>query len=480
MTTSGQATQLVVVSTFYQCVCVAAAVDSGAIPNAGERILVVADGAIAPELTDPFSARADFAPLAARFDRVIDLGELVYPLRPVQFAPRANDRALWNTVLRRLWQLGDGPVEIYMDALVNSPSVALARIFHDAPLHLHADGLMVYSPSRRAQDVSVGQRIRTLVHLDMVPGVRPQMLREWAPEYRHLDPAALRGVFEEVAQAGASHESGASGAAATSPAAFPGEGTSPGEAGPCGLVLGQYLTRLGLISDAEDLHLHTEMLETVAAAGLRHVIVKPHPAAPPTVAQGLDAVAERLGLTLEIDTSGRLAEIVFLNRRPQLVVSCFSTALVTARQVFGLDAVAVGTKKMQPRLAPYQNSNRLPLVLADACYATGAPSSAHDLQDLVDAVAYCMQPQILDELREPVTAWLAECVRVADPRLTRYFKRRRLGALGLPGGLPQRNRSLARRAASALLPTRVKDRARALIGTLATDRASREPTEIRP
>ena len=51
---------------------------------------------------------------------------------------------------------------------------------------------------------------------------------------------------------------------------------------------------------------------------------------------------------------------------PRWSCSCFSTALFTARQLFDLPVASAGTELVLERLAPYQNSNRIPATLVDA------------------------------------------------------------------------------------------------------------------
>ena len=62
-----------------------------------------------------------------------------------------------------------------------------------------------------------------------------------------------------------------------------------------------------------------------------------------------------------------LAEVLFYQRlRPALVVGCFSTALLTASALYGLPVARIGTELLLERLAPYQNSNRVPVTIVDA------------------------------------------------------------------------------------------------------------------
>jgi len=149
--------------------------------------------------------------------------------------------------------------------------------------------------------------------------------------------------------------------------------------------------------------------------------------------------------------------------QPDLVVSCFSTALMTAKYLFGIEAAAVGTEILLERLTPYQNSNRIPVTIIDALLGRGyaapaeagavkAPGSetgagqdpaantseagaapAAPLQQLVEAVSYCMQPDTLALARPAAQAFLAGAQDSGDMR---YFKRRRLTKLELPGALP--------------------------------------------
>ncbi|MBT2894909.1 hypothetical protein HET63_31610, partial [Streptomyces sp. McG2] len=64
------------------------------------------------------------------------------------------------------------------------------------------------------------------------------------------------------------------------------------------------------------------------------------------------------------------------------------------------------------------------------------PRTAPDtLAPLVRTVGYCMQAKLNPGLRPDAEAWLRERL---DPTTQHYFKRRRLTALALPGGVPER------------------------------------------
>ncbi len=56
-----------------------------------------------------------------------------------------------------------------------------------------------------------------------------------------------------------------------------------------------------------------------------------------------------------------------------------------------------------------------------------------DLGELVRAVGFAMQPKIYPALRPEVERYLAAHL---NRGILRYFKRKRLTSLGLPGGVP--------------------------------------------
>ncbi len=420
--------QLVVASTFFQCLSLVAAVDAGALPDADERILVLADGSQAPELTVPLAEQAGFDVVRSRFDRVVDLAALLYPRRPVQFAPRLAEFPVWDRLLRSHWRLGTGPLQVVLDFIQVNPGFSLAGIFADAELWTHSDGLMTYSPTRRGLPLRLAQRLTGLVHLDLVPGLTPQLLSEYGVGRHTVPLPALGAVIEEVQR-----------------------DTTPRDGivdvgRPTALVLGQYLSSLGLVSRAEESELNTALVLEAAGRGAEVCVVKPHPAAPPAHTLALAEAARRAGVELVVDTQPEAAELTMHRHRPQWVISCFSTGLTTARYLLGLEAVAVGTSALLPRLAPYENSNRVPLVLAEALFhrqdfrppaLAGSVPEGRDLQRLVDTVAYCMQPALHPESAAGAAAYL-ELLTQEPEVLQLFFKRRRLTLLGLPGALPPR------------------------------------------
>ncbi|GAA1499001.1 polysialyltransferase family glycosyltransferase [Paeniglutamicibacter kerguelensis] len=410
--------QLVAASTAYQVASLVAMIDSGTLPAPdGRRILVLADGSQLPELTTPITESAGFAELATRFDAVVDLGALVWPRRPHQFGPRAEELGMWETLLRSHWSLGTEPLQLVVESIQVNPAIALCRIFHDATVFIHSDGLMSYGPSRNRVEPAITQRLEGIVYPDLVPGLVPLLLSEAEPRLLPMDPTHLASVFEDLAG-----------------------GLDGGEidalvrgSSRCVLVLGQYLNNLGLIDEDGERVLHEQMLAEAKSLDADLVVFKPHPAASPTAALRLGRAAGELGLQFEVCESALSAELVALKIRPVAIVSAFSTALVTCSRLFGFPARAVGTSALLQQLAPFENSNRIPLTLVDAMFVRGTTSPAA-LQGLVDAVSYGMQPDRLPHLRDASAAYL----RTHPVERGRYFKQRRLHRLNLPNTLPAR------------------------------------------
>ncbi|MGO1909432.1 MAG: polysialyltransferase family glycosyltransferase, partial [Brevibacterium linens] len=211
---------------------------------------------------------------------------------------------------------------------------------------------------------------------------------------------------------------------------------------PWALVVGQYLSALGLITSEEETQLHIDMIEAAAARGMEVVVFKPHPAAPPSQTGPLFEAAQRLGITLQLFDLPVMAEVIIDRLAPDLIVGGFSTALMTARQIYQVPALAVGTDLLLEAIAPYQNSNRIPLTIISEICDGSAPdkTDAHpQLGRLLAAVTYCMAPTLSHDLRDAATDFLTEVFEVSTgrgesaDRFSRYFKRRRLTALALPG-----------------------------------------------
>ncbi|GAA2514679.1 polysialyltransferase family glycosyltransferase [Streptomyces gobitricini] len=441
-------TRILCASTLYGAVTLAAALDSGCFPPAGRRLLLVCNNAAVPETAVPLDRMPGFERLRGRFDSVRSWNDAVAPFHPSTWSPRPDDVPLWERYLRLLWGLGeDEPVELVVESLQVAPALTVARLFPEAPIDVYADGLMSYGPTRVRLDPLVGERVRRVLHLDLVPGLRPLLLAEFGAVAEVVPTEAFTKVVDELA--------------ADEPAVDePGVCEPEPRGGGPALVLGQYLAALGILSPAEEEALHVRMVRGAVARGHRRLVFKPHPLAPASWSRALERAAEELGADLTVVDRPVLAEVLFRRLRPALVVACFSTGLFTAARFHGLPVARLGTGMLLDRLSPYQNSNRVPVTLADALLPgleTGGTHAVDDLTGLVHAVGFAMQPQIRPDLRPAAERYLSAHL---DARTLRYFKRRRLTVLGLPGGLPvPRNapaRRLARRALRALRALRAR------------------------
>lgn len=435
-------TQLFLASTLYGVATLAAALDSGQLPPADRRILVVSNNAGVPE-TQPGPDRAPgFAPLRGRFDRVVSWNETISPLHPGGWSPRPDDIPLWERYVRLLWDLGTDDLELVVESLQVAPALSFVQVFTGAPITVYADGLMSYGPTRNKLGLLVDTRIDRLLHLDLVPGLRPMLLTEYGVPARVVPGARFTEVLAEVADASTEDDA---------------LNRLPQGAA---LLLGQYLSALGILSVVEEERLHLSMVRGAAALGHEEIVFKPHPTAPAHATEPLRAEASRLGARLTVLDTPVPAEAVFERARPALVAGCFSTALLTASTFYGLPVARTGTKLLLERLSPYQNSNRVPVTLVHALLpdladpaavrAWRPPSPQHvadELTPLLHTVGYCMQARAHPELRDTAVAWLARHLNAAT---WPYFKRRRLTSLGLPGAVPAklafvpRNRTVRR------------------------------------
>ncbi|MDL2077275.1 alpha-2,8-polysialyltransferase family protein [Streptomyces sp. GXMU-J15] len=418
--TARRTTRIHCVSTLYGAATLAAALESGCFAEADRRLLLVFNTSACPETALPVDRMPGFEPLRDHFDAVHSFNEAIRPFHPAAWAPRQDDLPLFERHLRLLWGLGEDRVELVLESLQVNPALAVAQIFTGAPVHVYADGLMSYGPTRNKLDPLVGTRVRRVLHLDLVPGLTPLLLTEFGVPAEVVPGEAFLKVMGEIA--GAVEE-------------------LPVLPDDCALLLGQYLSALNIMTPEEEEELHLRMVRGAVARGHRALVFKPHPTAPARYSRALETEAQRLGVELMVLDVPVLAETLFEKSRPALVVGCFSTALFTASAFYRLPVARIGTEPLLEGLTPYQNSNRVPAVLADALLpdlerrAGEEPVPADTLGALVAAIGFTMQPQIYPGLRPQAEEYLS---RHLGPRTRRYFRRKRLTALGLPGGVPRR------------------------------------------
>lgn len=410
-------TLVVLASTAFGLATAVAALGSPDLAEARRRILVVADTTPMPEAGPPMTDVGGVTHLHTRFARVHDYNAAIEPQHPSAWQPRTADLPILERHLRALWDLGDDEIHLLVESIQVSPARTLCRIFADARITVYADGLMSYGPTRSPMPAQVGGRVERLLHLDLVPGVVPLLLREWQVPAAHIPTAEFRAVVAQMANR-------------TDTGGLPRGAT---------VLLGQYLAAAGLLSESEEDRLYQTMVLRCAEAGLDRLVFKPHPSAPRAQADRLRAGARERGLEVSVADRPGLVECWLEAGLVGAVVGCFSTGLVTAQTLYGVPAHRVGTKLLLERLSPYENSNRMPVTLVDATVPDAAASGptaprpdAKRLSALVGAVGYAMQPELLAPERPAAAAFLARHY----PDHARYFKRRRLTRLDLPGRLP--------------------------------------------
>lgn len=374
------------VSTGFGLHGLAAIIDRFDVGRVEDRVLLVMNTVPAAEAVPPLHESQGFAPLLARFGRIVDLNTLIAPEHPHGWSPEPGTHHARLATAQLLDACGidtDAPHTLWVESIQSAASYSLTRLFERADVNVYADGLMTYGPTRIDVSPLVGDRIRGVYHLDLVPGHAPAVLREYAPEYHAVPVEAflsvLRGAQPEVREHGID--------------------------GPVTLVVGQYLADLGLLTPEQDAALLDRMIAVaIASEPEATVLVRAHPRA---VALGQGRVLERYrarGYDVRPAPTGGLVETLFTDLEVRAVVSCFSTALFTARSL-GIRTIAVGARELLRTLRPYQNSNRMAIVLADllserAPLEDGPVEPAEADQDLVALVlaltALSMQPGVLE------------------------------------------------------------------------------------
>ena len=326
-------TRIFCVSTLYGAATLAAALESDCFPEVegDRRLLLVFNNSTTPEVSSPVDEMPGFEPLRDHFDGILSWNEAIHPFHPGAWTPRLDDVPLFERYLRMLWELGEDRLELVLESLQVAPALSVAQLFTDAPIHVYADGLMSYGPTRNKLDPLVGTRVRRLLHLDLVPGLTPLLLTEFDVPAQLLPTEAFRKVMAELT------------------AAVPELPLLPDNAA---LLLGQYLSALDILSPEEEENLHVRMMRGAVERGHRSIVFKPHPSAPARYSRALENEAAALGVDLTVLDLPVLAEVLFEKSPPALVVGCFSTALFTASAFYGLPVARIGTEPLLERLTP--------------------------------------------------------------------------------------------------------------------------------
>lgn len=401
-------TQVFYCSTFFGAMTLSAAIDAGCFADRDERrLLIVATNSAVPEVTVRVDHTPGFETLRDRFDAVVFWNDLIAPLHPSDWSPVPGEVPMLSRLVRSRLAL-DVVSELVVESIAVAPARTIARLIRDCPITVFSDGLMSYGPTRDSLPSDISGRIRRVLYLDLIAFLEPMLLREYDVEVEAVPRAAFARVLARLPRpAGASEARG------------------------CPVIVGQYLSALGIGTRDDESALHADMLRALAARGYAHVVFKPHPAAGTGHVRHLRAVAAEMQVQLTVVEDSVCAEAWFQVARPELVVSCFSTALFTADRYFAVTTATMGCEATLERIAPYQNSNRIPATIVDALIpelgvdGTLTAPVPVDLPELVRAVGYCMQPARNPDLHTAAVDYLQQYGSI------RYFKRRRLQATGL-------------------------------------------------
>lgn len=447
-------TQVFYCSTLLTAMTLATGIDAGRFgPPDRRRVVIVSDNGPAPEIGTPLERSPGFAVLRSRVDDVLSWNEFIAPLHPSGWVPRGSELPMLGRLLQARLGLAGPPAELVLESIAVAPAQTVARLLRDCPITVVSDGLMSYGPTRSQLPVEVGTRVTRVLHLDLVVGLSPVLLREEGVATDALPDDVFLKVLGEAASIPAF---------ADDLVALPRGGA---------LVLGQYLSALDIVTPEQEAALYSDMVRAAVHAGHTQVLFKPHPAAGRAQVRVVRAAAAEAGAQLTVVPEGLPAELCFAEGRPDLVVGCFSTALFTASALFDLPVAAMGTQRVLDALSPYQNSNRIPATIVDALVphlaadgSLATPRSAADISLLVEAVSFCMQPVALPELRPAAQRW------IAAHGTDRYFRVRRLRAVGLVPSSGLRNRVARSRLGRSPMARRGLVQARALRARMAARR----------
>lgn len=404
------------VSTFFQAMCVTAMLKAEERTPAKRHVLLVTNSSAVPEITPSVHQTPGFEVLAEYFDDVIDFNKEIWPQHPRGFRVDETMSPVVEAGFRAAWNLGDSELRLWLSwAPTMPPGLSLAKIFRSASISIHFDGLMSYGPLPGTLPTEVLHRLESVEYLDLLPGVVPTLLPSESIARNHHSVDSLREVFDEVASRISDDDF----------ASIP--------SGDYAIIIGQYLGNLELISADEELVMHKEMIDEAASSGLTRVVFKPHPSTQSSLTDLLIEYARESHVELTVLESVIPVEIIFAKVPPKMVVSCFSTALATAHRCYSLETRGVWTRQLLESLSPFENSNRIPLTIADLVYAGKRDEPDPETTNaLIHTISYCMKPTVALDLRPIAIDFLSHHY----PSYAKYFKRRRLTMLDLPGKLP--------------------------------------------
>ena len=336
-----------------------------------------------------------------------DAGLLEQPARQIHVTGADDLQALAA-------ELGPDDVELVVGTSALQTGRALTRLWSVAPVSLLAGGAAAYGPTHDALSGRLAKRVDQVLHLDLVPGLRPLLLAERSIATRAVPLERYRS-------------------AATS---LPGPDPLPD---PTTLVLGRSAAWAGTLDRDEQAELLVAMVQRCAEAGHSRIVLLFDADPPPRTRRQLEKAARGARADLTLVTDPGPAEAWFAHDGVRLVVGCATDELLVARQVFGRRVAQLDTDVVIRRLDPFADPRRTGATLVGATVPdlrswTSSPEGEElppvDLPGLMGTVAYAMEPELLADSRAAAIGFLE-----VHPKLRRRFvRKRRLSELRLPGG----------------------------------------------
>ncbi|MGI3781506.1 MAG: hypothetical protein ACRYG2_12090 [Janthinobacterium lividum] len=310
--------------------------------------------------------------------------------------------------------LGDDDVELVVGTSALRTGRALTRRWTDAPVVLLAAGAAVYGPTPRGLGGRLARRTDRVLHVDLVPGLRPLLLAE--------RPAAIQAVpFEDVR-------------AVT--AALPGTGPVPD---PTALVLGHSAAWAGALDRDQQTELLVAMVQRCAEAGHSRIVLLLDADPSSRTRRHVERAARSARADLDLVVDPAPVEAWVARDGVRLVVGSATEDLLVAREVYHRRVAQLDTEVVLQRLDPFTDPRRTGATLVAATVPDLRSWTSHpegesldpvDLAGLMSTVAYAMEPELLAARRAGAIGFL----ETHPSTRRRFVRRRRLTELRLPGG----------------------------------------------
>ncbi|GAA2792040.1 hypothetical protein GCM10020219_074030 [Nonomuraea dietziae] len=383
------------------------AIDAGRFGEGGRRVLVVSTNTLVPEVSTPLDQTPGFAALRSRFDGVRSWNELIAPLHPSDWKARVIEVPMISRLVSEALGL-DRVEELVVESIAVPPARGPSRgSCATCPITVYSDGLMSYGPTRDPLPAEIFRRVTRLLHLDLVPGLTPLLLSEHGVRPELIDSDAFLEVVNQVA--------------VTAPDMLAGEAGHP-RAVP--VVARHRHARAGARAARGDAArpgregTQERGVQAAPAAGSRHHAAAAGQRAGAGCAAGrrgrerarrggLLGAASRAGRGVLLDGAGH--RLALLRAAGRLVRHSAGAGAAHAVREQQQDPATI-IDALLPRLSQAGELETPPAV---------------EISELAGAVGYCMQSEAYPELRPVAEAYLSE------HGTERYFKRQRLGALGL-------------------------------------------------